>query len=107
MDKEVKANASKEAAEMRKRAGVPEIDPDAKPSSSAPKIVSCATKHVKKLADLIEIFKGIDKPTAIQTRSPSCTIPSYHKSHGVHAFMTCSCSRLAIGQDVGQAEQGS
>ena len=83
MDKEVKANDSKEAAEMRKRAGVPEIDPDAKPSSSAPKIVSCATKHVKKLADLIEIFKGIDKPTAIQTRSPSCTIPSYHKSHEI------------------------
>ena len=72
MDKEVKPLENKEVADMRKKAGVPEIDPDALPSSYASKMTACATKHVKKLADMIKSFDAIPSEdiTPIQTRNP-------------------------------------
>ena len=68
---EVKPTESKETQDLRKRAWVPEIDPDGLPSSYAMKMATCATKHVKKLSDLIHDFGDIEDPTQTQTRSPS------------------------------------
>ena len=65
---DVKPTETKEIQDLRKRAGVPEIDPDALPSSYAVKMNQCATKHVKRLADLISLFKAIKDPTDIQIR---------------------------------------
>ena len=50
------ALASKEVLDLRKRAGVPELDPDALPSSCAAKMMSCLLKRIKKLNDLHESF---------------------------------------------------
>ena len=73
VDKDVKPTEAKEVMDLRKRAGVPEIDPDALPSSTVTKMTACATKHIKKLSDLLDDFKSIEKPTDVQKRHPNST----------------------------------
>ena len=75
VDKEIKPTEAKEVHELRKKAGVPEVDPDSPPSTYATKMTSCATKHVKKLADMIQLFEKIPESdaTPVQKRSLACT----------------------------------
>ena len=63
---------SKDCVEQRKRAGVPEVDPDALPSSYCAKFVACLGKRIKKLAAVQEPYTKADKLgklDEIQTRS--------------------------------------
>ena len=47
---------SKEIADLRKRAGVPEIDPDAMATSYIKKLMACLGKRSTKIAALQEAF---------------------------------------------------
>ena len=59
------ATPNKEALDLRKRANVPEIDPDALPSSYCQKLLLCLTKRTNKLQDI----RDDCKPTNDQGQS--------------------------------------
>ena len=63
---------SKQASDQRKRAGVPEIDPDALPSSYCGKISACLGKRIQKLAAVQEPYTKAEQKNIldeIQKRS--------------------------------------
>ena len=71
-EQDVKAGpGSKEVMLLRKRAGVPEVDPDGLPSAVAGKMISCMTKRKKMMSAISELFGQIKKPTEIQQKTLS------------------------------------
>ena len=61
---------NKDIADLRKRAGVPEMDPKACPSSHVFKIQKCIDARTKKLNDIIQSIDTIkkDEVTAVQKK---------------------------------------
>ncbi|CAE7267403.1 unnamed protein product [Symbiodinium sp. CCMP2592] len=55
---EAAGTPNKEALDLRKRANVPEIDPDALPSSYCQKLLLCLTKRTNKLQDIRDECKS-------------------------------------------------
>ncbi|CAE6950792.1 unnamed protein product [Symbiodinium sp. CCMP2592] len=51
----------KDASDLRKRAGIPEFNPDARPSAVAVKMTVCLSKRSQKLLDVKKQFDAIDK----------------------------------------------
>ena len=67
---EIKAGVdSKETLSLRKRAGVPEVDPEQLPSSVATKMLACIGKRKKKMADVADLYKKIAKPSELQEKT--------------------------------------
>ena len=52
-------DSSKEMADLRKKAGLPVINPDAKPSSIAQKMQTCLTTRLKKLNEVKKMYTDV------------------------------------------------
>ena len=67
---EVKAGVDgREMQALRKRAGVPEIDPDAFPSTYCSKMLQRMSKRSGKATEIKDLFAKIKKPNDTHTRS--------------------------------------
>ena len=58
----------KEVLAIRKRAGIPEVDPDARASTYANKMTDCISKRRRKLNVVLELYQDLDPITAKQTQ---------------------------------------
>ena len=58
--------SSKEVMSLRKRAVVPEVDPDSLASSVATKMIQCMNKRAKTMAAICEFCDAIKKPSQLQ-----------------------------------------
>ena len=65
---------SKDIQDLRKRAGVPEIDPDALPTSYIRKLKSCVEKRMKTLSALRDAFDETKRLTPTQTKRLVCNL---------------------------------
>ena len=75
----------KELQALRKKAGVPEIDPDAPSSTYATKMTSCLEKRLDKVSDLKDGFGKIKKPSDLQARLLCKNV--LYQSQGNHAAL--------------------
>ena len=65
---------AQEVIQLRKKAGIPEMDPEASPSTYVNKIQLCISKRVQKLNDLRLAFNNTKKLTPNQEKYPASSI---------------------------------